>query len=305
MSWRDRPYSGPQYEGQPEIRLQFCRPGTVVGTIIVLNVVIFFADLISQNFLGHAVDRVFGLSLQGITRMLVWQPITYMFLHGGAMHLLINMLMIYVCGTEFERAFGGRRFIQFYAVCGIAGGLAYLGLAAVNPDYYDKPLIGASGAAYGLVIAAIIFFPHIQVILFIIPVPIRVFGLIMLAVLLFELVSPGGLDNPGGEVCHVAGAIAALVVFRFWGYRPRIRIDVQDNLAPSAWTGWLRRKFISATRSRRQKHLADDEAEVDRILAKVREQGMQSLTRSEKKILADATRRQQERDRQFDRTGRL
>ena len=300
MSWRDRPYSEPGYEGRPEIRLQFPRPGTMVGWIIIANVVIFFLDLLSQRAIGHAVDQHLGLSLRGITHFMIWQPLTYMFLHGNVMHILINMLMIYVCGTEFERAFGSRRFLQFYAICGILGGLAYLGLAAIYPYYSDKPLIGASGAGFGLTMAAIIFFPHIQVILFIIPVPIRVFGLIIVAYKAMELLSEGGIENPGGEVCHVAGAAAALLVFRWWGMMPRITIGGHEGIPRipvGRATGWFRRKFRAGAWERRQKRLADQEADVDRILAKVREQGMQSLTRSEKKALAEATRRQQERDR--------
>ena len=299
MSWRDRPYAGD--EGlRPELRLQFRRPSTVVGSIIVLNVVIFAIDLISQNFVGQAADQVFGLSLRGLARLLVWQPITYMFLHGGVMHLLLNMLMIYVCGTEFERAFGGRRFIQFYAMCGMVGGLAYLGLAAVNPAYYHKPLIGASGAAYGLVMAAIILFPHIQVILFIIPVPIRVFGLIMLALLLFELVSPNGIDNPGGEVCHVAGAATGLAIFYAWGIMPVIRFGSGRGTAGRRWA--LGRK--EGAWARKQRKLVDEQAEVDRILAKVHEQGIHSLTRKERKVLAEATQRQKEQERRLDRVER-
>ncbi|HSW45849.1 MAG TPA: rhomboid family intramembrane serine protease [Phycisphaerae bacterium] len=304
MSWRDRPYSGPEYE-RPELRLQFRRPGTVIGWIIILNVVIFFLDLLLQKLFVPHVHKFCGLSLWGVSHLMVWQPVTYMFLHGGVLHLLFNMLMIYVCGTEFERAFGSRRLIQFYAICGIVGGLAYAGLGAINPQYYDKPLIGASGAAYGLAVAAIIFFPHIQVILFIIPVPIRVFGLIMLAILLFEFLSPEGIDNPGGQLCHAAGAVTALLIIRSWGMAPRITIGGGEGSASSKPGGWLRNKTKAGAWEHRRKRQAEVEAEVDHILAKVRENGMQSLTRHEKKILAEATRRQQERDRDFDHRNRL
>jgi membrane associated rhomboid family serine protease len=304
MTWQDRPYHEPEY-GRPEIRLQFPRPGTAVGWIIVANIVIFILDLLSRRAIGPFVADTFGLSLWGITHLMIWQPVSYMFLHGGPMHILINMLMIYVCGTEFERTFGSRRFLQFYAICGILGGLAYLGLAAINPYYFDKPLVGASGAGFGLTMAAIIFFPHIQVILFIIPVPIRVFGLIMVAYLAMQLLTQGSVENPGGEICHVAGAATALLVFRWWGMMPRITIGSHEGIPLGRATGWFRRKFRAGAWERRQKRAAEQEAEVDRILTKVREQGIQSLSRSEKKTLAEATRRQQERDRELDRTNRL
>jgi membrane associated rhomboid family serine protease len=270
----------------------------MVGWIIIINIAVFILDLLMQRLLNLDTPQLLGLSMQGILHLMIWQPVTYMFMHVDVMHILINMLMIYVCGTEFERAFGSRRFLQFYFTCGIVGGLAYLGLALINPSYYDNPLRGASGAGYGLTMAAIIFFPHIQVILFIIPVPIRVFGLITLAYLLLQLLSKGTVDNAGGEVCHLAGAATALFIFRAWGMMPRVTIGGYDGIPIGKATSWFRRKLGAGAWERRQKRLAEEEAAVDRILAKVRDQGMQSLTRSEKKTLADATRRQQERDRQ-------
>jgi len=306
MSWRDRPYSDPESNyGRPEIRLQFPRPGTAVGWIIALNVAVFFLDLVLQSAFRLNIDRVFGLSLDGITRFMVWQPVSYMFLHAGVMHLLINMLLIYVCGTEFERAFGTRRFLWFYFICGVVGGFAFLLLALARPDFLGSYLVGASGAGYGLLMAAIIFFPHIQVVLFIIPMPIRVFGLIVAAMLVFQALSPQGIENLGGEVCHVAGALAALLVFRFWGMTPRVSIAGYEGVPVGRAAGWFRRKVRMGAWERRRKRLAEEEAHVDQILAKVREHGLQSLTRPEKKILAEATRRQQERDRQVDRASRL
>jgi membrane associated rhomboid family serine protease len=305
MSWRDRPYAEPEYGGRPELRIQFRRPSTVVGWLIAINVAAFFVDLLLQSTLQARTHQLLGLSLRGITGLYLWQPITYMFVHGGVFHLLINMLMLYVCGTEFERAFGRRRFLEFYFACGIVGGLAYLGFAAVKPVYAAIPLIGASGAGYGLLMAAVIFFPHIQVILFIIPMPIRVFALIALGTLLMLLLSPGGLPNPGGEVCHVAGAAAALLIFRRWGIMPRITIGSGTGLPGGSFLSSIRRRVSTGAWARRQKRIADENAEVDRILAKVHDHGVSSLSRAEKKTLARATRRQQEQERRFDHSSRL
>lgn len=304
MSWQDRPYSEPP-NFHPEIRLRLPRPGTMVGWIIITNVAVFFFDLLAQRVLELDTHGLFGLSMRGILHLMIWQPVTYMFMHAGVMHILFNMLLIYVCGTEFERAFGPRRFLQFYFACGIVGGIAYLGYALLNQGHMATPLVGASGAGYGLLMAAILFFPHIQVILFIIPMPIRVFGLIVLAMLVLMLLSPGGLPNPGGEVCHLAGAATALFIFRAWGMMPRILIGGHEGIPIGKVTSWFRRKLGAGAWERRQRRQAEEEAEVDRILAKVRDHGMQSLSRSEKRTLAEATRRQQERDRQADRANRL
>lgn len=293
MSWRDRPYSGD--EGEPEIRLRLPKPGTVVTWIIVANVVVYLFDLVAQRWDHMGLMPFFGLSLQGIRDLYLWQPFTYMFMHGGLLHLVFNMLMLYFFGTEFQRAFGRERFLQFYAICGVFGGLAYLVLSTLMPKFAGVPLVGASGAVYGLLAAAIIFFPHMQVVLLIFPIPVRVFGLIVAAILLLQILSPQGLQNPGGEVCHVAGALAGVLTFYAWGVMPRVRFGdgtARMNRAQGAW-------------ARRQRQLAEEKAEVDRILQKIHDEGLNSLTRREKKILAEATRHQREREQEIGRIDRL
>ena len=298
MSWRDRPYAGDF--GEPELRISFRRPGSLTTWLILINIAVYFVTLISYR-LGLDLGRYFGLSLAGLKSFLIWQPVTYMFMHElGPLHILFNMIGLYIFGREFERSFGRKRFIQFYAICGLAGGLAYLTLAHFSPQYEYVPLIGASGAVYGLLMAAIIFFPHIQVIFFIFPMPIRVFGLIVLAMVLVSLLT-GSSSNLGGELAHLGGAGAALGMFALWGMFPRIVIGSgqgiqlfggRSRLRPGAW-------------AKRQEKLAKEQEEVDRILIKVRQSGLQSLTWRERKTLSRATKRQRERDRQLDRVDRL
>jgi len=304
MSWHDRPYASDDAP-QPELRLQFRKPSTAVTWLIVANVAVFFLDVLSQHFDPLIAHRLLGLSLTGIHHLFLWQPITYLFMHGSVMHLLFNMLGLYIFGSEFERFFGRQRFLQFYATCGIIGGLAYLVIALLDPAYMDNPLIGASGAVYGLLIAAVIFFPHIRVVLIIFPMPIRVFALIVGGILLLQLISPGGVENLGGEVCHVAGAVTGLVIFKVWGILPTIRIGSGKGF--SIFGSWEKRrqKRHEGAWARKQKELADERVKVDRILAKVHDQGLQSLTRSEKKILSRATRKQQEQDRRAGRIDQL
>jgi len=303
MSWRDRPYAS---EPEPPMRMQlhFRRPTSAVLAIIVANVAIFFLDALSRNFAGDASLRLFGLRLAGVEALMLWQPVTYMFMHGGVFHLLVNMLLIYVCGSEFERAFGQKRFLQFYFICGVVGGLAYLGLSLTDPSSYaQRPLVGASGTGYGLLLAAMVFFPHIQVVLFIIPMPIRVFGLIVVGILLLEIISPGPMANPGGQICHVAGAVAGLAVLKAWNLLPGRggRLPVER----AGLGARLANRYRAGAWERKQRKMAEEEAAVDRALAKIREKGIQSLSRSEKKLLTRATQRQKQQESRIGRTDRL
>ncbi len=288
MSWRDRPYA--DEDGQPELRLALPRPTTAVVWLLVANGTAFVADVISQHADPFFWHRVFGLSWNGLFGGHVWQPLTYMFTHGSVLHLLCNMLGLYIFGMEFERAFGRDRFLTFYALCGLVGGIAYLAAQAFEWVPRSVPLVGASGAIYGLLIAAIIFFPHIRVVLIIFPMPIRVFGLIVAGILFIRLISPGTVENLGGEICHVAGAAAGVGALYAWRMMPRIRL------------GAGRRAMQTGAWQRKLELEQEEQDEVDRILAKVSESGLQSLTRRERRVLAEATQRQQERDR---RTGRI
>ncbi len=306
MSWQDRPYSYDSYGGPgPQMRLGWRKPSSAVKWLLIANVAVYFIDVLSQNWAPGGFHRIFGLRLYGLQQLHVWQVVTYMFVHGGTWHLLFNMIGLYVFGTEFERAFGTQRFLQFYFACGIVGGLAYLVLSAVDPGFRAIPLIGASGAIYGLLVAAIIFFPHIQVILLIFPVPIRVFGLIIAGMLALNFLS-GDVRNLGGEVCHVAGAAAGLSVFYLWGMLPGIGGKASRwQSAPYVPTPRKAKKTRQGTWEKKQKEKADLQAEVDRILAKVHNDGIASLTRKEKKTLAEATQRQKDEESHLGRPDRL
>jgi membrane associated rhomboid family serine protease len=219
MTWRDRPYASD--EGPPEGCLALPRPTGAVMWLIVANVVAFAADMISQHVNQTFWCNTFGLSWNGIFSGHVWQPLTYMFTHADGWHLLFNMLGLYIFGVEFERTFGRNRFLTFYAVCGLTGGIAYLAASAFGLTPRALPLLGASGAVYGLLIAAIIIFPHIQIVVVVFPMPVRVFGLIVLGFLVLRLVGSGPAEERGAEICHAAGAGAGIATLLRYKYARR------------------------------------------------------------------------------------
>jgi membrane associated rhomboid family serine protease len=155
------------------------------------------------------INRYFGLvPLLATGGLQVWQPFTYLFLHGGLMHLLMNMLMLWMFGCDIERVWGRQRFLTYYFLTGIGAGICVI---AVNllPMAFGQPAlagaristIGASGAIFGVLLAAAMLFPDRQVWLIPFPVmlPMRVFVLIMGAIEFF-----GTLDSAGSGVSHLA-----------------------------------------------------------------------------------------------------
>jgi membrane associated rhomboid family serine protease len=125
----------------------------------------------------------------------LWQLATYMFLHADAMHILFNMLGLWMFGVELERTWGTRFFSRFYAVTGVGAGITVV-LASLLPIAalrltYEAVTIGASGALYGLLMAFAIYFPNRPILMFLLfPVPAKYFVMILGA--LAFMVSPGG-----------------------------------------------------------------------------------------------------------------
>ena len=210
-----------------------------------------------------------------------------MLFRSGAWHLLLNMLGLYFLGTAVERHFGTRRFLWFYLSCGVVAGVAYvlIGLAGALPRWL--PIIGASGGVYALVLAAAVYFPRFQIIFLFFPVPIRLAATVIFGIMILTVMQSLAADRVAAamsDVAHLGGAGAAAI----WIWvLPRMRAAGQQSVRrrnQGRWEAKMRRR-------------ADEQAEIDRILEKIKTQGLASLSGKEKRTLREATRRQREDDR--------
>ena len=177
-------------------------PGAVtpaVKVLLVSNVVLFVLNMI----VGDVMTLRLGLSPQAVLEhFAVWQPFTYMFLHStsGLGHILINMLSLWMFGSELERTWGTRFFTKYYFITGVGAALTTLLLSLVVNDVYYSVTVGASGAIYGLLLGYGMYFPNRPIYLyFVFPIPARIFVLIVGAIAFFS-----ALGGPGGGVAHSA-----------------------------------------------------------------------------------------------------
>ncbi len=147
----------------------------VTKTLLIANVAVFLA----QQFIGDALIVWFGLwplastsfAMQGMsTGFLPWQVATYSFLHGNELHILVNMLGLYMFGSEVERVLGQKRYVTYYFVSVLAAALAQLAMSALSPGP-PYPTVGASGGVFGLLLASGMFFPRRIVMLIFPPIP--------------------------------------------------------------------------------------------------------------------------------------
>jgi membrane associated rhomboid family serine protease len=208
---------------------------TAVKWIIIANVVMFVVSLfVNVNaFLGLVPRRV-------VEHGWIWQLATYMFLHGGPVHILFNMLGIWMFGTELERLWGTNFFVRFYAVTGLGAGLTVLMVGLLpfeaTAAMYYAATIGASGALYGLLMAFALYYPDRPILMFLLfPVPAKYFVMIIGALAF--------LAGPGGEIsnaAHLGGLIFGYLYLR--GGRGGLGAEVKYR-----YLKWkmnrLRRKF--------------------------------------------------------------
>src|SRR3984957_16657478 len=110
-----------------------------------------------------------------VHRFAIWQLFTYLFLHGGLMHLLFNMLTLWMFGVTLERDWGTRRFLKYYFLCGIGAGLCDVTVNALLGNWYTST-IGASGAIYGVLLAFGVLYPETTILfLFLFPIQAKFF----------------------------------------------------------------------------------------------------------------------------------
>lgn len=244
------------------------------GAVFVLQLLI--AVPMAESF-GIRFEDVFGLRPAWvIERGWVWQPLTYMFLHGGFFHLLFNMFVLWMFGSEIERLWGRDEFLRYYLVCG-------LGAAASSFIFnYHSVVIGASGAVLGVLLAFGMLFPNQYIYLwFLLPIRAKylVAGLVVLETLYL-------VSQPGGGIARAAHLGGMLVGFLYLKWRRG------TSPAQRLTRRWRRRKLKLIEGGRTGDVRL--EVEIDRILDKISKHGLESLTPEEEQILDEASRRDRE-----------
>jgi membrane associated rhomboid family serine protease len=231
--------SFPRYPRSPGYRLSWGRMLTpAIRNIIVACTGMFLVQTLLLLFfppiVSVRVNQELGLVPLLVTHGLrLWQPVTYLFLHGGIWHLLFNMLFLWMFGADLERAWGTRRFYAYYFLTGIgAGCINVLVKTLLDPHGTGAsvtiPTIGASGAIYGVLLAAAIVFPDRQVWLIPFPVtiPMRIYVAGAIAIEFFSTLGAGG-DNVS-HVTHLGGALVGYIYLRRGLFLYRVRNDYID-----------------------------------------------------------------------------
>lgn len=211
-----------------------------------------------------------------------WTLLTYSVIHTELFHLVFNMISLYIFGQILQDFLGPKSIPRFYIAGALSGAILFLLMAMIlkstgawRPG--DGHLHGASGAVYGIICAAAFLVPNYTInLLFFGPVRLKYVALVFVLISLIQI--PGG--NPGGNIAHLGGAIGGVIYLRYLqgAFRFRFPSGSSNKKQGGKVVSLSGSKFIS------------EEAELDFLLDKISEKGMQSLSREEKNRLEELSK---------------
>ena len=286
----------------------FRSPWSVTTALLAVNVAAFVLELVRYGYpLRFSEEDYFALSVGGLRHGFAWQLLTYQFMHGGWLHLLLNCWAIYFFGRAVEESLGWKSYLTLYLSGGVIGGLTQMLAGVLVGGPFAAPVVGASASAFGLIAAFAVLYPERPLTLllfFILPVTLRARLLLLLLGLLtvFGIVSPFlaliGIAFPPDNIAHAAhlgGMLTGIVFIRYvihWHWHwPRFRRTPNQPVRPLV-------RVLPGTAARRSQNrievnedLPAEEfvtKEVDPILDKISAHGIQSLTERERRVLETA-----------------
>ncbi len=261
----------------------------IVKKLMIINGSIFLFQQFMSIFLPGAIENMFGLHHSGVIHEFkLWQPFTYMFLHGSWLHIIFNLIALWMFAGELEKLWGSTTFLRYYFFSGLGAGLF---ITIMNFIVYNKfgssPItIGASGAIYGILLAYGVTWPNREVLLyFVFPVKIKYliigFGIMEFFGTLSNAMGAGGNIS---HIGHLGGLISGyLYLMRYKGKRPG------TSKKSSGSNVKVINEFLKKERLKRKQQEIDKRIEakkiIDLLLEKIAREGMSSLTPKERKQL--------------------
>jgi len=237
-------------------QIRFGPPHTpdVIKTLMLVNVACFVVQQIGFTFsIWFAATP--ALFWQGA----VWQPFTYMWLHGGLLHIAFNMLSLWMFGSPLAAAWGPKRFVRFYLLCGLGAGLLIVALPSLPLLFgaapwsgFSAPTLGASGAVFGVLLAYSLTWPDRTIMLLFPPIPIKAIWFIPF-LFAMEFFAPGAANI--SHAGHLGGVLTGWILFRTANSQPLLPSKDQLLLR---WRRYKMRRQLHEVRREQQRSWRDD-----------------------------------------------
>ena len=244
-----------------------------IKLLVSVNLTIFFLQTISGK--EHLLFDLFGLVPQAIwSDFMIWQPLTYLFFHGNIWHILINMFVLWMFGSELENAWGRKNFLKYYFMTGIGAGI----VTCLFNLQSNIPVVGASGAVYGILLAYGLSFPNRTVYLYgLIPIK-SIWFVIAIGILAFF--SSFQQMTQISHLTHISGmAIGYIFLKRRWRLN-----DIWFKIRKKTLEYRIQ---IEDVKQSKEKALEKD---IDYILDKIQKVGFKGLSDQEQNNLYNASK---------------
>jgi len=222
----------------------------VVKNLLIINVIFFIAKMLFANL-----ELYLGAFYFNSEQFRIWQPVTYMFMHANYMHIFFNMFALYSFGSILEVHWGAKRFINFYLITGLgalalqwavqafevyqitgsvlnsnavtldwATGMSYVNIPNLTlPDettlasIYSGPMVGASGAIFGLLVAFGMLYPNVELYIMFIPVPVKAKYIIPVYIVIELFLGVAKFQGDSvAHYAHLGGALIGYILVKLW-----------------------------------------------------------------------------------------
>jgi len=281
-----------------EMRSKMLHSGSRINLLIGINVAVFLLINIPavieylvyrtnfiQAYAGDYLAMPASLHVLG-TRF--WTPLTYMFMHASFFHILFNMLWLYWMGQLFEEYLGTKRIVPLYLFGGLMGAVFYVVAFNVFPaltiSAAESVVVGASASVMAIVVATATLLPNYSIyLMFIGPVKLKWLAIVFVIIDFISIMGP----NAGGEIAHLGGTLMGFIYIKQLQRGNDWTAGINKIFAPKS-----KLKVVSRTNGFSKNSSAfPPEDEIDRILDKISQSGIDSLTRQEKETLSRASKK--------------
>jgi len=258
-----------------------------IKNLIFANVIIWFMTFINTGIRIFFINNFSLFPYEVIYQFKIWQLVTYMFLHNptGIWHILFNMFFLWMFGVELEREWGTKEFLKFYFVTGIGAGLVYMLLTNAS-----VPMIGASGAIYGVMLAYTLRYPDRMIYLyFLFPVKLKYF---MGFLILIQFFSTFGASADGvAHAAHLGGIIVGYIYLKYGFLWFKLKSSVKNFSASKPGKTKMKYGKGGGDQTEYYRKIMDD------LLDKINRVGYLNLSEEEKKLLEEGSKYLREHDK--------
>ena len=212
-----------------QMQFQVVKISPMVKKLIIINVAVWFGlqTILENLFLNQDyITQFFSFTPKyTIENFFIWQPFTYMFLHStNVFHVLLNMISLWFFGSELEYRWGSRSFLKYYLISGVGASLIYLlGVVLVGlvqghePVVYAVPVLGASGAVFGVLVAYGILFGERVIYFFgVFPMKAKFFIMLIGGIEVMTLLNSGLGGTQVANLAHIGGLVTGYLYLLFW-----------------------------------------------------------------------------------------